>query len=166
MAEKSSYPTLQPPQVDEYPPDGRYPASAPPGDSWEASEQQAKSRVNRPEYPPRTDSSKSGFPASQPPADDQHGSHSQQPLPLQAALSPFKLAHGIFGVVCKTFLAPLRAAIGQQIPFSHRRHLVLLPERLESFMGDLTFLKVQSLRVLRVTLLSQALLHCVHVRLA
>eukprot|EP00892_Ulva_mutabilis_P010090 jgi/Ulvmu1/7453/UM036_0115.1 len=52
---------------------------------------------------------------------------------------PLRLVHGIFGLACKATLGPMRAVLGQRIPHSNRRHLVLLLERLENLLGSLSF---------------------------
>jgi hypothetical protein len=147
MPDRAAYPTLEPPSIppqerqhrayDQYPPGGNFPASAPPGQ--ESARPQPSGR-----YEPYSAASR---PANQPPHDHHHhvhwGSGDDKPLPVQLVLAPFKLANGLFGIACKTVLGPLRMAMGQKIPYSHRRHLVLLPERLETFMGDVTYMQVR-----------------------
>ena len=63
---------------------------------------------------------------------------------VQAVTLPFRVANFAFGLATKTVLGPLRGTFGQQIPFSRRRHLVILPEALEGFMGDMTFMKARA----------------------
>ena len=71
-----------------------------------------------------------------------HHQPSKPPLPVQAALAPLRLANTAFALACKVTLGPLRAVLGQRIPLSNRRHLVLLPERVEKLLGTQTFFKV------------------------
>lgn len=81
-------------------------------------------------------------PASQPPAGHPHNQRPIKQLPVRVALLPFRLAHRAFGIACRVALGPVRAALGQQIPLSNRRHLVLLPERLEHLLGAHAFFQV------------------------
>eukprot|EP00892_Ulva_mutabilis_P010091 jgi/Ulvmu1/7454/UM036_0116.1 len=85
------------------------------------------------------------FPAaSRPPVRHPHHQPSQAPLPLQAVLLPLRLANGVFGLACKATLGPVRAVLGQRIPLCNRRHLVLLPERVEKLLGTQTFFKAKA----------------------
>lgn len=75
-----------------------------------------------------------------------HRCHKQStvlPLPVWAALLPVRLANGVFGLVCKAMLAPVRATLSQKIPMTTRRHLVLLPERFETYLGYLAQLQAR-----------------------
>ena len=85
-------------------------------------------------------------PAAQPPCCHPHNRRprSSQPLPLRLGLLPLRLVHGVFGLTCRATLGPLRAVLGQKIPLSNRRHFIIVPERLETFLGRLAFAQVCS----------------------
>jgi hypothetical protein len=100
--------------------------------------------VPQPPYQRSEPSSAPGIPAQRPPEGelDQPKEHRRHLL-VALLLLPPKIAHTAFALASKLTLSPLRASFGQKIPFTHRKHLVLLPERLEKFMGEMAFLKVR-----------------------
>lgn len=84
-----------------------------------------------------------GRPAGRPPSEPYDQPREQRPGIADVLLLPPRALHAIFAGVCKVSLGPLRATFGQKIPYSGRKHLVVLPERLERVLGEVTFLKVR-----------------------
>ena len=88
--------------------------------------------------------------ATCPPCCQDVGHPSKRRHPLVTALQlPIKLAvvlpiKIVKGTAAALTLKPMRALWGQTVPYSNRKHLVLLPECLEGFLGEMAFAKVCS----------------------
>ena len=84
--------------------------------------------------------------ATCPPCCQDIGSPSNRRHPLATALQlaivlPIKI---VTGTAVALTLKPMRALWGQTVPYSNRKHLVLLPECLERFLGEMAFARVCS----------------------
>lgn len=62
-----------------------------------------------------------------------------QPRVLSLVLLPQRAVRAVVSGVCAVGLAPLRVAVGQRVPYSGRKHLVLMPETVMRALGAAYF---------------------------